>query len=152
MKNILTLFVCSALLTITSCKKDNQIPKPEFADIEFSIYDLRPPGDTTSTEVNYPSTMILKSDYTWSIDLGGAKSSGKYSYSPTSSGQLGDIVFTIVSWTDFASNRVLSDKLKLALLDVTRYGCILRTPAFNNFFALDAQGQITTTIRTSKKK
>jgi hypothetical protein len=26
-------------MTITCCKKDNQIAKPEFANIEFKLYD-----------------------------------------------------------------------------------------------------------------
>jgi hypothetical protein len=150
MKNILTLFVCSALLTITSCKKDNQIPKPEFADIEFTIYDLRLPGDTTSTDVFYPSTMILKSDYTWSIDLGGAKSNGTYSWTPTSNGQ-GDINFTTILWTDFTSNRILSDKLKSALLAVRNNGCSIQT-GFNNFLVNNYPGFYFPFIRTNKKK
>ena len=83
MKNILTLFALAIAFTITSCRKDNEAHKPQFADIEFKIYDFRPPGDTTATEIMYPNTIVLKGDYTWTVDLGGTKSNGTYSWTPT---------------------------------------------------------------------
>jgi hypothetical protein len=150
LKNILTLFAFIAVVTITSCKKDNEALKPQFADIEFSIYDLRPPGDTTATEIIYPNTIILKGDYTWTIDLGGAKSNGTYSWKPTSS-QQGDIKFTITNWTTFATNPVLSTKLMSAIVAVKRYGFSLQTPSFNNFLVEDCQCDKFPFIRTNKK-
>jgi hypothetical protein len=150
MKNILTLLAFTAAVTIISCKKDNEAQKPQFADIEFSIYDLRPPGDTTATEITYPNTIILKSDYTWTIDLGGAKSNGTYSWTPTSS-QQGDIKFTTITWTDFTSNQILSNKLKSALQAVSRYGFSLQTPSFNNFLVENCQCDNFPFIRTNKK-
>lgn len=132
MKNILTLIVFSAALTLTSCKKENETPKPEFADIAFAMYDLRVTTDTITYEVTYPSTIILKSDYTWTIDLDGAKSSGTYTWMPTSN-QQGDIRFTITQWTDFTSNKILSDKLKSVLQLVDNYGYSLSSPSFINF-------------------
>lgn len=147
MKNILILI---ALITIISCKKDNEIQKPQFADIEFSIYDLRSPGDTTSTEITYPNTIILKSDFTWTIDLGGAKSNGTYSWTPTSN-QQGDIKFTVINWTDFTTNQTQSNKLKSALQVVSRYGFSLQSPSFNNFLVENCQCDNFPFIRTNKK-
>lgn len=132
MKTILTLFIFIAVVTFTSCKKDNEVAKPQIADIEFTMYDLRTTGDTTALEVNYPSTIILKSDYSWTIDLGGAKSNGRYDWTPTSN-QQGDIKFTITQWTDFSSNIVLSNKLKSVLQSVDNYGYSLSSPSFLNF-------------------
>ena len=150
MKYILTLSVFIIAVTFTSCKKDNVDPKPQFSDIEFSIYDLRAPGDTTITEVTYPNTIILKSDFTWTIDLGGAKSNGTYTWTPTSD-QQGDIKFTALSWADFTSNQTLSDKLKFALLSVKSYGFSLQTPSFNNFLDLNYQSSYFPFVRTNKK-
>jgi len=132
MKNILTLFAFIAIVTFTSCKKDNEEPKPQFADIAFTMYDLRATADTTTYEVTYPSTIILKSDYTWTIDLGGAKSNGTYTWTPTSN-QQGEIKFTITQWTDFSSNQILSNKLKSVLQSVDNYGYSLSSPSFLNF-------------------
>jgi hypothetical protein len=150
MKNILTLFAFICAVTVMSCKKDNEAPKPQFADIEFSIYDFRAPGDTTAIEVTYPNTIVLKSDYNWTIDLGGVKSNGTYTWTPSSS-QQGDIRFTVLNWTDFTSNQILSDKLKSALLAVKSYGFSLQTPSFNNFLNLNYQGDYFPFVRTNKK-
>ena len=151
LKNTLILFVFATALIFTSCKK-NETSKPIFADIEFTIYDLRPPGDSDAAEVTYPSTIILKSDYTWTIDLGGAESNGTYSWAPNSN-QQGDIRFAITKWADFTSNPILSDKLKSALLAVKRYGCFypLQTSSFLNFLVQDCQCDNFPFIRTSKK-
>jgi hypothetical protein len=132
MKNILLLFAFIIAVPFTSCKKDNDAPKPQFADIEFTMYDLRATGDTITLEVTYPNTIILKSDYTWTIDLGGAKSNGTYTWTPTSN-QQGEIKFTITQWTDFTTNQILSDKLKSVLQLVDNYGYTLSTPSFLNF-------------------
>lgn len=149
MKKILTLVALITALTITCCKKDNQIAKPEFANIEFKLYDLRTNGDINIYEVTPSSSLVLKSDFTWSIDLGGAKSSGTYSWTPTSIRQA-DIKFTIVTWTDFATNQVLSDKLKTALQEVDHCGYSLQDPSFANFLS-NSFGDYFSSIRTNKK-
>ena len=128
MKSILTLFGFIAAVTFISCKKD-EAPTPRFADIMFTMSDLRLTTDTIIYEVTYPSTIILKRDYTWTIDLGGAKSSGTYTWKPTSD-QQGDIKFTINQWTDFSSNRILSDKLKSVLQSIDNYGYSLFETSF----------------------
>ncbi len=149
MKNILTLFTLIAAFTISSCKKDTPIAKPEFANIEFKLYDFRTKGDITIYEVTPPSTLILKSDFTWTMDLGGAKSSGTYSWTPTTTRQA-DIKFTIASWTDFTTNQTLSDKLKLALQQVNHCGYSLQDPSFANFLD-NSYGDYFASIRTNKK-
>ena len=132
MKKIFTLLALIAIATFASCKKDNEAPKPQFADIEFTMYDLRATADTTIHEVTYSSKLILKSDLTWTIDLGGALSNGTYTWAPTSS-QQGDIKFTITQWTDFSSNQLLSNKLKSVLQSVDNYGFRLAAPSFLHF-------------------
>jgi len=152
MKTFLTLLVfIAAVITYSSCKKDNVAPKPQFVDIEFSIYSLRPPGDTTQTDVTYSNTIILKSDYTWTIDLGGAKSNGTYTLTPTTN-QQGDIKFTIVNWTDFTLNPILSNKLKSALQAVRRYGYSLQSQGgFNNFLVENYKDDYFPFVTTYKK-
>ena len=72
MKNILTLFAFITATTFISCKKDSEVQKPQFADIEFSMYDLRPPGDTTITEITYANKMFhsLNCVSVWQVTLG----------------------------------------------------------------------------------
>ncbi len=149
MKNILTLFAFIIVMTIISCKKDNEIAKPEFAGIEFKLYDLRTSGDVTIYDVTPSSSLVLKNDFTWTINLEGTKSNGTYSWTPTSTRQA-DIKFTIVSWTDFTSNQVLSDKLKLALQQVNHCGYSLQDPSFANFLS-NSYGDYFAFIRTNKK-
>ena len=149
MKNILTLFALFGAFTITFCKKDTALARPEFTDIEFKLYDLRTKGDVTIYEVTQPSTLVLKSDFTWTIDLGGAKSSGTYSWKPTTTRQA-NIRFTIVSWTDFTTNQILSDKLKLALQQVNNCGYSLQDPSFANFVD-NSYGDYFASLRTNKK-
>lgn len=150
MKSILTLFALVTVVTLSSCKKDNEIVKPQFADIEFTLYDLRATGDTTISEVTYPSTIVLKNDYTWTIDLGGAKSNGTYTWTPISN-QQGEIKFTILRWTGFTSNQILSDKLKSALQAVNHCGYSLQTPSYANFLVNNFQGSYFPFVRTNKK-
>jgi len=150
MKNILTLIALVVVLTFSSCKKDNEIAKPQIADIEFKMYDLRATGDTTISEVTYPSTLILKSDYTWTIDLGGAKSNGTYTWTPTSN-QQSAVKFTILNWTDFTTNQILSDKLKSAIQSVNNCGYSLLNPSFANFLVNNFQGDYFPFVRTNKK-
>jgi len=152
MKKILTVFVsiAVAVATFTSCKKDNEAAKPQFADMEFALFDLRANGDTAISEVNYPSTLVLKSDFTWTIDLGGTKSNGTYTWTHTSTGQ-GEIKFTILRWTDFISNQIISDKLKSALQSVNHCGYSLQTPSYANFLENNYQGSYFPFVRTNKK-
>jgi hypothetical protein len=139
MKNILMLSVLVTVVILASCRKGNEKTIPEFADIEFKIISLRALGDTTILEIiptnsSIISTMVLKSDYTWTIDLGGSKSSGTYTWTPIST-QQANIKFTILNWTDFAPNPVLSDKLKSALQAVNHSGYSLQTPLAVNYLA-----------------
>ena len=150
MKYILTLIALFGVLTFSSCKKENEISKPQIADIEFEMYDLRATGDTTISEVIYPSTLILKSDYTWTIDLGGAKSNGTYSWTTTSN-QQSAINFTILNWTDFTTNQILSDKLKSVLQTVNNCGYSIQNPSFANFLVNNFQGDYFASLRTKKK-
>jgi hypothetical protein len=150
MKTILTLTAFISALAFMSCKKDNENSKPQFANIEFTLYDVRAAGDSNILEVNYPSTLILKSDYTWTIDLGDTKSNGTYTWTPTSN-QQGDIKFAITQWTDFSSNPNLSNKLKSALLEVNHCGYSLKTPSFANFLDNNYQADYFPSIRTNKK-
>jgi hypothetical protein len=150
MKAILTLFFFITAVTFTSCKKDSGSSKPQFADIEFTIYDLRSPGDMVVDEITYPNTIILKSDFTWTIDLGGVKSNGTYSWTPALN-QQGEIKFTVNNWTDFTTNQTLSNKLKSALLVVNRYGFSSQTPSFINFLDENCQCDNFSFIRTNKK-
>jgi hypothetical protein len=150
MKTILTLTAFISALTFMSCKKDNENPKPQIANIEFTLFDVRTAGDSNILEVNYPSTLILKSDFTWTIDLGGTKSNGTYTWTPISK-QQADIKFTITQWTDFSSNSILSDKLKSALKEVNHCGYSLQTPSFANFLDNNFQADYFPSIRTNKK-
>lgn len=150
MINISTLLALITILAFTSCKKDAEAPRPDFADIAFTLYDLRALGDTTATEVNYTNSITLKSNYTWSIDLSGAKSNGTYTWKPISN-QQGEIKFTILNWADFASNQVLSNKLKSALQSVNHCGYSLGNPSFANFLVNNYQGDYFPFVRTNKK-
>ena len=149
--NKLKIAIWGIILTsIISCKKDNQMARPEFVNIEFKLYDLRTSHDVTIYDVNPSSSLILKNDFTWSIDLGGAKSNGTYSWMPTSN-QHAHIEFTILSWTDYPLDQILSDKLKLALQQVNVCGYSLQDPySFANFFD-DNYGDYFAHIRTNKK-
>lgn len=126
------LYSIILFFTLFSCNKDNETPKPQVAGLEFTMYDLRPTGDTIIQEVTYPNTIMLKSDYTWTIDLGGAKSNGTYTWTPTTN-QQAEIKFTIIKWTDFSQNQILSDKLKSVLQSVDNCGYSLSNPSFLNF-------------------
>lgn len=150
MKHILTLLAIITIMAITSCKKKTEVPRPSFADIEFFIYDFRAPGDSIISEVNYSSTVVIKGDFTWSIDLGGAKSNGTYTWVPTSN-QQGEIKFKILNWTDLSSNQFLSDKLKSALQAVNHCGYSLGNPSFANFLVNNYQGDYFPFLRTNKK-
>lgn len=150
MKPAATLLAITVILSLSSCKQNKEDGKLPFADIEFTIYDLRAVGDSTISEFNYPSSIILKSDFTWSIDVEGTKSNGTYTWSPVSNQQVA-IKFTIVKWNDFSANPQLSDKLKSALLSVNHCGYSLTASAFANFLVNNYQGDHFPFIRTNKK-
>jgi hypothetical protein len=59
------------LITISmlSCKKENVIKKPQISDIPYSLYDTKLSGDPSRTEIIYSTTFLLKSDFTWTLDL-----------------------------------------------------------------------------------
>lgn len=130
MRRNLILFVLAAFSILASCRKGNDVAKPQFADIEFRIHSFRAAGDSKIEEMAYTfsSTMILKSDFTWTIDFGGSKSSGTYTWIPNSS-QQANIKFAIIAWTDFTPNPILSDKLKSALQAVNHCGYSLPNPS-----------------------
>ncbi len=141
MKKILIFFVLVTVLIFASCRKGNDVAKPEFGDIEFKLHSFRAAGDTTLEEMGYTfsSTMVLKSDYTWTIDFGGSKSSGTYTWTPTSAEQA-DIKFTIIRWTEFTPNPILSDKLKSVLQAVDHCGYSLQTPLSANYLTNNYPG------------
>lgn len=150
MKNILTLSVLFIVVMLTACKKTNEIAKPQIADIEFEIDDLVAPGDTVSSLVSYSNSIILKSNFTWTIDFGGAISNGTYTWTPTSN-QQGEVKFTILVWTDFITNPDLSNKLKSALLAVNHCGYSLQTPSFAHFMNNNYQAAHFPYLRTYRK-
>ena len=150
MRKYFTLLFSVLILILASCKKEHTTPKPPISDMEFTLYDVRATGDSTIFEVNHPSTFILKGDYTWTIDLGGSKSSGSYTWTPTTN-QQANVKFTISQWTDFSANQILSDKLKSALLAVKNCGYSLQRPSFANFLDLTTQEMYFPSIRTNKK-
>ena len=150
MKAILILFALMSTMTFMSCKKDNEIIKPQISDIEFTLYDLRAAPDTVILDVNYPSTLILKSNYTWTIDLGGAKSNGTYTWTPTSN-QQSAIKFTIINWTDFTTNQMLSDKLKSVIQTVNNCGYSLQNFSYANFLVNNFPSSYFPFLRTNKK-
>lgn len=144
------LLVLVFVLGLAACKKDNKTPNAQIAGIEFTLFDLRALGDTIALEVNYPSTFILKNDYSWSLDINGTKSSGTYTWKPTSN-QQAEVKFSITQWTDFSANLTLSNKLKSALLAVKSCGYSLQAPSYANFLDLSYQGSYFPFLRTNKK-
>lgn len=144
MKNILLLFIFISAFTFSSCKKDKVAAIiPDIADIVFSIKDLRGPQDALITDVSdLNTTIILNSDFTWTTDLGGAISHGTYIYTPSGNHErdlilagsfYGDFKFTISKWTDFSSNKILSDKLKSVLQSVNNCGYSILDPSYLSF-------------------
>lgn len=110
------LLSLGVISTISACKKDKATPKPAVSDIEFTMYDFRVSGDSAIEAINYPNSLILKNDYTWELDLARVKSNGTYAWTdignPLSEGQMANIKFTIIHWSDFISDLTLSNKLK----------------------------------------
>lgn len=137
-------------MTFASCKKSSHMSKSQFADIEFLIYDFRGVGDTVASAFSTPSTIILKSDHTWTIDVGGSKSHGTYSWRNIAR-QQGAIVFTISSWTDIPADPTLSEKLKSALQSVNYCGYFLDDPGYANFLANGFPDSNFPFFRTNKK-
>lgn len=146
MKPTFTFFLILSIFFLNSCKKDNDLIRPAVANTPFLLYDLRISTDTANTDINYQSTLILKDDYTWTLDLGGAKSNGTYSWTPTTN-QQALVKFTITQWTPLSTDIALSNKLKAVLEIVDNCGFSLSNPSFLNFLNNTA----TTTLRTNKK-
>ena len=118
MKKTVFVFTLFTMLAFASCKKDKTGPKPEVADISFRLLDCRAPGDSVSYSFfNYPGSIILHSDYTWTIDLMGAVSKGTYTWAPTTY-KSAAIKMTILQWTPFSGNAALSEKLKLVIQNI----------------------------------
>jgi hypothetical protein len=150
MSRFTTLTVVTFFLLLASCKKEDPIPASPIANLEFSVYDFRALGDSVIIDAPTPSTLILKSNNTWSLDLGGAKSSGTYTWTPTTN-QQANVKFTILEWTNYTANQVVSDKLKSAMLAVTSCGYSLNTPSFANFLDLTYQGTNFPYLRSNRR-
>lgn len=116
MKNTIILILLLTTVVFTDCKKDKEEEKfkPPIADIEYVINDLRVSTDSTFTDVTFPNSLLLKSDYTWLLDCNGAKSNGTYTWIPTLSNRA-DIRFTILQFTPLNSNITVSNKIKTIL-------------------------------------
>ena len=146
MKNILTLFVLVAFVTITSCKKENVETKPIVADLSFSLYDFKIPTDTTITGISYQNTLSLNGNYTWTLVIGDATSNGTYSWTPINSEQA-KIKFNINNWETIKSDIAFSNKLRDVFLKVDICGFLL--PAVTNLNFWDSN--CGTFLRTDKK-
>ena len=95
--------------------------------------------------------MVLKTDYTWTNDLGDTKSNGTYTCPPPTD-QQGIIEFNILDWGNLTSNQILSDKLYAAFLGENSKGFSLQGPSFNHFLNLDYQSVYFPFVRTQRKK
>jgi hypothetical protein len=140
MKTILYLFIFLSAWSVISCKKDKSAEIPKIAGIEFNINDLRGPEDDLISKLDYPNTLILHSDFTWTINLGGAISQGTYTWKPSpkkefdnAANQQGEIKFIITQWIDFTTNQILSNKLKSILLSVNNCGFSILDFSYLNF-------------------
>src|SRR3712207_3403893 len=131
MKNIF-IFACITSIAFLSCRKDTITPQVPIADMKFKLHAVRAPGDTMQYDVYNESTFILKSDYTWTLNLEGVESYGTYTWSPSSNVEV-SVSFTITKWTDFTPNLVLSDKLKSVIPIVKLSGYSVDEPVFANF-------------------
>lgn len=144
MKKIFALSSILFFFTLTSCKKENVDPKPLIADIAFSLYDLK--TDSTIFDINYQSTLILKGNYTWTLDFNGAVSSGTYSWTSTSQYQA-LVKFSIQQWTQMSSDTALSTKLKKVIQAIDN--CGFPGPNIIQLNFLDKN--YTSFLRTNKK-
>ena len=149
MKISITQLLIFFMILFSSCKKDEAeyaIPKPQIADIAFSLYDLKLPTDSASTDISFPTTLLLKSDYTWTLDLNGAKSNGIYTWNSTESNKA-QIKFTVQQWTGLSSNILISSKIRTVLETVTI--CAFPDPSFTSIVFIEST--FTTNFRASKK-
>lgn len=144
MRQIFTFSIILSLFFLESCKKDNANTKPLIADIPFSLYDIK--IDSTIVNINYQSNLLLKGDYTWTLDFNGAVSNGTYIWTPTSQYQA-LIKFSIQQWSPLSSDTVLSNKLKKVMLSVDN--CGFPGPNIKQLNFLDRYA--TFTLRTNKK-
>lgn len=118
MKSNFTCFLLLTLLCFQSCKKENISAIPPFADTIFKLYDLRRASDSTFTDVYFQeSSFTMKSDFSWSLEVEGAKSIGTYSWTPKEA-MVAKVNFTIVQWTPLNADTALSNKLKTVIQTV----------------------------------
>ncbi len=141
MKKTLLLYALFAIALSQACKKDSTTEtKPAVADIPVNVQDMKMAGDSISTDLPFPSTLILKADYSWTLDVQGVKSFGTYTWVPIQQYRA-QIKFTITQWTQFGNDPAKSNKLKTILLTVDRcdypgsifYGFVLSTENINTF-------------------
>jgi hypothetical protein len=123
------------LITISmlSCKKEDVIKKPQISDIPYTLYDTKLSGDPSRTEVSYSTTFLLKSDFTWTLDLEGAKSFGTYTWDPTDNFFAG-LKFNIAQWSTFSADTAISNKIKNVLVSVNRCSIDANAPVFDKNF------------------
>ncbi len=145
MKKLFTIFAITCLFSVSSCKKDVE-PKPAVADIPFYLYDVKTTSDTSTIYINHENTFMLKGDYTWTMDLAGAKSSGTYTWVSSGNYQA-QVKFTILQWTTLNSDTAISNKLKYVIESVDNCGFPGATLYGLNF--LDRSN--TSILRTHKK-
>ena len=140
MKKILLIFAVLSIAFSQSCKKNSTQTKPAIADIPLDAQDMNMAGDSSVTALPYPAVLILNADYSWTLDVQGAKSFGTYTWVPTIAYKA-QIYFTITHWTQFGTDPAKSNKLKNILLAVekcelpgsTFYGVSFNTQNINTF-------------------
>ena len=119
MIKIFTLLFALSIFGFQSCKNDKVEPRPAIADVPLNAFDMRSSGDTSSTDLTYPSTLTLNSDKTWTLNFGGAQSFGTYSWKPTIT-YTADIKFNITQWEVLGADTAKSSKLKNIILSLNR--------------------------------
>lgn len=127
-------FVIAILIGLQSCKKEEVTQPPVIADIPYSLFAYKTKNDTSSSQVQFLSKLVLKKDFTWTLDFGGAKSNGSYTWHPTSQYQA-HIKFSITNWTPLKLDAAASEKLKSILLTVDNcliLGSTLQSIGFQN--------------------
>jgi hypothetical protein len=147
MKKILLLFAVFIIAFSQSCKKDSTAEtKLAVADIPLNARDMRMAGDSISTDLPDSSILILKADYTWTLDVQGAKSFGTYTWAPIELYRT-QIKFIINQWTQFGTDPAKSNKLKNILLTVDK--CEFPGTTITGVY-FSAQN-VTTSLRTLKQ-
>lgn len=147
MKKTLLLFAVFSIAFSQSCKKDSTAEtKLAIVDIPLNARDMKMAGDTIGTDLPDSCILILKIDYTWTLDVSGAKSFGTYTWSPIELYRT-QIKFTINQWTQFGTDPAKSNKLKNILLTVDK--CEFPGPGI--FQVVFSAQNVTTFIRSYKQ-